>query len=503
MAFALPEETAEPVAAVIQELEAAQYLPEMALRRAVVHADQIAPRVIALVEQAAQGIYLLPKQDALLFWGIHALAAARCTALFQPLLRLIQLDRAEYLDSILGDAVTETFPGILISVFDGSAASLLDACAQKSLDGYLRWGMFDAIARLTFDGAIPRPVTVEFLGRFEREDLAAPGDTAWEGWQDAIALLGIEHLYDRVRATWREERSPCEPSDQKIIEEWFARALALPPGDPELFNQHGSKPIDDPVEALEWTSRERHQASKRPSDPFGPDPAADIALSDREIGWLVGFLVSAKVPETTMALEWIDGLFCALNVGPSAPPSEYMPVIWDPRDDADPEAGPNYDSDEQAEYVAGLLNRHWNTIARRLDAGFPHEPALELRKDDLDARYWAAGFIRGVAMRPEIWATRKDSEFVTTFLNMIFTFAMDKENFEQGDIDLEMREKLLDALPINLVRMHHLWHGRNDPFPPSPLTHYEGRKIGRNEPCPCGSGKKFKRCCGSSETLFH
>ena len=23
-----------------------------------------------------------------------------------------------------------------------------------------------------------------------------------------------------------------------------------------------------------------------------------------------------------------------------------------------------------------------------------------------------------------------------------------------------------------------------------------GRKVGRNEPCPCGSGKKYKRCCG-------
>ena len=22
------------------------------------------------------------------------------------------------------------------------------------------------------------------------------------------------------------------------------------------------------------------------------------------------------------------------------------------------------------------------------------------------------------------------------------------------------------------------------------------RKVGRNEPCPCGSGKKFKQCCG-------
>ncbi len=24
-----------------------------------------------------------------------------------------------------------------------------------------------------------------------------------------------------------------------------------------------------------------------------------------------------------------------------------------------------------------------------------------------------------------------------------------------------------------------------------------GRKVGRNEPCPCGSGKKFKRCHGA------
>jgi preprotein translocase subunit SecA len=23
------------------------------------------------------------------------------------------------------------------------------------------------------------------------------------------------------------------------------------------------------------------------------------------------------------------------------------------------------------------------------------------------------------------------------------------------------------------------------------------RKVGRNEPCPCGSGKKFKKCCGA------
>ena len=25
----------------------------------------------------------------------------------------------------------------------------------------------------------------------------------------------------------------------------------------------------------------------------------------------------------------------------------------------------------------------------------------------------------------------------------------------------------------------------------------EGSKVGRNDPCPCGSGKKYKQCCGS------
>jgi preprotein translocase subunit SecA len=24
----------------------------------------------------------------------------------------------------------------------------------------------------------------------------------------------------------------------------------------------------------------------------------------------------------------------------------------------------------------------------------------------------------------------------------------------------------------------------------------EGKKTGRNDPCPCGSGKKYKKCCG-------
>ena len=33
------------------------------------------------------------------------------------------------------------------------------------------------------------------------------------------------------------------------------------------------------------------------------------------------------------------------------------------------------------------------------------------------------------------------------------------------------------------------------------LTIKNLQKVGRNEPCPCGSGKKYKKCCGASGTL--
>ena len=33
--------------------------------------------------------------------------------------------------------------------------------------------------------------------------------------------------------------------------------------------------------------------------------------------------------------------------------------------------------------------------------------------------------------------------------------------------------------------------------PTTPFVRGE-RKVGRNEPCPCGSGKKYKQCCGKN-----
>ena len=37
------------------------------------------------------------------------------------------------------------------------------------------------------------------------------------------------------------------------------------------------------------------------------------------------------------------------------------------------------------------------------------------------------------------------------------------------------------------------------PVRPAPAAaHPDGSKVGRNDPCPCGSGKKYKKCCGTA-----
>ena len=40
------------------------------------------------------------------------------------------------------------------------------------------------------------------------------------------------------------------------------------------------------------------------------------------------------------------------------------------------------------------------------------------------------------------------------------------------------------------------WYFFDGTPPPAKQYVREGPKIGRNDPCPCGSGKKYKKCCG-------
>jgi uncharacterized protein len=54
-------------------------------------------------------------------------------------------------------------------------------------------------------------------------------------------------------------------------------------------------------------------------------------------------------------------------------------------------------------------------------------------------------------------------------------------------------------LPAAVIAIDQFWKGRrHGALPPTGQTvSGSTAKVGRNDPCPCGSGKKYKRCCGA------
>lgn len=75
------------------------------------------------------------------------------------------------------------------------------------------------------------------------------------------------------------------------------------------------------------------------------------------------------------------------------------------------------------------------------------------------------------------------------------------ENDEEGTVEfvVKFRDKGVHRLHHEIGRFKQLdgrWYYVDGEFVPPQTQQHEGRKVGRNEPCPCGSGKKFKKCCG-------
>lgn len=223
-------------------------------------------------------------------------------------------------------------------------------------------------------------------------------------------------------------------------------------------------------------------------------------LTEAEIDRLGNFL-KTRTAGRAMNLEEIDGFFSALISGPEiVAPSKYLPVLFG---SGSPGTG-SFDSLEEANEILGLLNRHWNVIAGTLLRDDLYLPVLSEDENGVaQGNDWARGFRRGMEMRHDSW------------LELLY----DKEHggclvpvlalYHEHDIDPSLRPEVLDTEPreeiilqmmAGLLKAYRFFRGQRAHRPEPPISKaVQGRtKVGRNEPCPCGSGKKYKRCCGDA-----
>ncbi|MFL9998891.1 UPF0149 family protein [Paraburkholderia sediminicola] len=228
-------------------------------------------------------------------------------------------------------------------------------------------------------------------------------------------------------------------------------------------------------------------------------------LTDDDFTRLAGFLDA--IGTSAMNIETLDGYFAALICGPDMVlPSEYLPQIWGEYF--------SFDSDDQASEITGLLMRHWNTIAAELrstlDEPNVYLPVLLEGTDGVaSGNDWAHGFMRGVQTRPASWSLLINDEDLGGPMLPIMMLHHEHDpapEMRPPPIPLEKREELLQTVIAGLTHIYRYFEPYRRALADIPVSapiRRDGPKIGRNEPCPCGSGRKYKHCCSAHALTLH
>jgi uncharacterized protein len=161
-----------------------------------------------------------------------------------------------------------------------------------------------------------------------------------------------------------------------------------------------------------------------------------------------------------------------------------------------------FDSLDQVRDALGLIMRHWNSIAGTLNRGDIHVPILLEDENGLcPANDWARGFMHGVGLRRDGWAEVFDDDGQNGWMLPVLILYHEHDEdpeLRPGLITPEKRDELILHMAAGIVKAHRYFRAhRQQPAAPGEATQHRP-KVGRNDRCPCGSGKKYKRCCGSS-----
>lgn len=186
--------------------------------------------------------------------------------------------------------------------------------------------------------------------------------------------------------------------------------------------------------------------------------------------------------------EYIHGFISSLACAPMMiKPSVWMDKLWEGFE------APVYNSTDDAMFVYNSLFRMYYKIGD--DAELLGIKVQLIESEDImeAVQPWAEGFCKACLL----WQDRADMKERFMIEYKIADYYAHKglveEDFFKGYEEVE--ERINERRPLknlNTVIFELQTRYRNQ----KPLTVKNDVKTGRNDPCPCGSGKKYKKCCG-------
>ncbi|MBE7416187.1 MAG: UPF0149 family protein [Ideonella sp.] len=242
-----------------------------------------------------------------------------------------------------------------------------------------------------------------------------------------------------------------------------------------------------------------------------PTAAEQAAATDYErVCWRLGGFDGRVSP------EWVDGYLTGVLAGPRAIALEqWLPAMLGDtfeRTFADP---------SDARHAQRALSSRWRELAQQLDAEAlvddPDTVVLEpwivayedadreafvaqghgdaqLARDELRSGVaWSRGFVAATEDFNADWvvpdAAAGDGERFHHAFDRIRALQAPADGGGVDERDQQIDEACLAAQQLRLYWVDHA---------PRPTTRRVDAQPGRNEPCPCGSGLKFKKCHGAA-----
>ena len=236
--------------------------------------------------------------------------------------------------------------------------------------------------------------------------------------------------------------------------------------------------------------------------------------------------------------EFVDGMLTALVcTRRPVPVEEFLPMLAGDGEMLEREADgslpvlPAFADRAQQERFLELWQIRWNEVAAQLDANvesleeddtfqpdaidmrgaiasLPEEERAEIESQEIPSfgQVWALGFMFVVENWAEEWAAPRDKEaaaWLNDSLDAVVALTEDDTGTpsicmydEDGPASTSQeRVEAFGEAIWAVYDLRQLWRSMG----PRQETVVKGAQPGRNDPCPCGSGKKYKNCHGRFE----
>jgi len=210
----------------------------------------------------------------------------------------------------------------------------------------------------------------------------------------------------------------------------------------------------------------------------------------------------AETNEDIMFLSEFDGFCTGLILCPEMiPPSQWLKEVWGGTGE------PKFESLEAFQAALDLIMGHYNRVVRMMTTPTSFCPVMSEDQTSGQILFgdWIEGFLRAVRLRPSAWqrlTESGDQEAVAAFSLLLEIPLIGSGT---GSLDAARQAQLLEEAPDLIPKMvlelnrftKSLPMERPStpvPFPANmPSAPSRAGRPGRNEPCPCGSGKKYKK----------